>query len=164
MVGKDIFLQHIKENEPIIYKLARLYAADEHELKDMYQETVYQAWKAWPGFKGDARFSTWLYRLCLNTLLAMKRKNKAIPYGDGLVELAGVVTPMSIEQEQVNALYKAIKTLSETDRALITMHLDGFSNPEIAEMVGISDNYVAVKLSRIREQLYQLLNSKGYGY
>jgi RNA polymerase sigma factor (sigma-70 family) len=91
MGDKSVFLQNIKENEAIIYKLARLYAIDGHELKDMYQETLYQAWKSWGSFRGDAKFSTWLYKICLNTLLTHKRKAKSTAYGDDIVIVCNIL-------------------------------------------------------------------------
>lgn len=164
LTDKEDFLQNLSNNEGIIYKLARMYANDPEELKDMYQEVVLQAWKSWPRFKGQSKFSTWLYRICLNTLLTQKRKKNLMTYDSDLEAIAPSVGHSSVENEQVRALYAAIRTLAETDRALISLHLDGFHNPEIAEMTGISPNYVAVKLHRIKEQLEQRLKSPTYGY
>lgn len=158
---KDSFLQLIKKHERIIYKLIHLYANDQAEVEDMYQETLYQAWKSWESYRGDAVFSTWLYRICLNTLLTLQRKQRPkLVFGTEHWE-----PPVSAgENDEVKALYTAIRTLHETDRALISLYLEGFSNKEIATMIGISPNNVAVKLHRIREQLQKTLTSKQYGY
>jgi RNA polymerase sigma-70 factor (ECF subfamily) len=161
---KSVFLRYIKENEAIIYKIAGLYAVDSHDLKDMYQETLYQAWKSWPTFRGDAKFSTWLYRTCLNTILTLRRKKSPAPYNGDLEAIAPAVAAQSTENEQSKALYRAIRALGETDKALISLHLEGFSNQEVAEIMGISTNYVGVKLHRVKEQLYKLLKTKEYGY
>jgi RNA polymerase sigma-70 factor (ECF subfamily) len=75
-VSEQDFLAAVKSNQGIIFKLVGLYAADTEEKKDLYQEVLLQAWKSWPSFRGDAKFSTWLYRICLNTILTQKRKQK----------------------------------------------------------------------------------------
>jgi RNA polymerase sigma factor (sigma-70 family) len=82
----------------------------------------------------------------------------------GIDTVAPAVSPQSIENEHSRALYRAIRTLNETDKALISLHLDGFGNQEIAEITGISPNYVGVKLHRVKDQLYKLLKTKEYGY
>lgn len=156
-MGETQFLEQVRENQGIIYKLVGLYASDAEEKKDLYQEVLLQAWKAWPSFRGDAKFSTWLYRICLNTILTQKRKNNPVEYKDSLEPISPSVQHSSIQQENALSLQKAIRQLAETDRAIISMHLDGYENSEIAEALGISNNHVAVKLHRCKQQLGNLL-------
>jgi RNA polymerase sigma-70 factor (ECF subfamily) len=151
------FLEQVKQNQGIIYKLVGLYASDEEEKKDLYQEVLLQAWKGWPSFRQESKFSTWLYRVCLNTIFTRNRKKQPLDYKDSLEEISPVVQSSSIQQEDAVHLRQAIRKLSETDRALISLHLDGYDNGEIAELLGISNNHVAVKLHRIKEQLSNLL-------
>lgn len=151
------FLQHIQQNQGIIYKLVSLYAVDAEDKKDMYQEVLLQAWKAWPAFRGEAKFSTWLYRICLNTLLTFARKKSKVDYLESLEEVSPVIESRTDEKDAVKRLQKAIRGLAETDRAIISMHLDGYDNGEIAEITGISNNNVAVKLYRIKQQLANFL-------
>lgn len=153
------FLEQVRASQGIIYKLVGLYANDPEEKKDLYQEVLLQAWKAWPSFRGDAKFSTWLYRICLNTLLTHKRKNHPVDYKESLEPLSPTVQHSSIQQENSLSLQKAIRRLSETDRALISLHLDGYDNNEMAGILGISANHVAVKLHRCKQQLTQLLKA-----
>ncbi|MFT3932259.1 MAG: sigma-70 family RNA polymerase sigma factor [Chitinophagaceae bacterium] len=154
------FLALVKENQGIIYKLTSLYANDAEEKKDLYQEILLNAWKGWPSFRGDAKFSTWLYRICLNTLLTKKRKPQILDYKASLEELSPQIQAANTQNENVLSLQKAIRQLAETDRAIVSLHLDGFDNGEIAGIVGISVNHVAVKLHRIKQQLSQLLNKQ----
>ena len=156
-MGETQFLEQVRENQGIIYKLVGLYASDAEEKKDFYQEVLLQAWKAWPSFRGDAKFSTWLYRISLNTILTQKRKNNPVEYKDSLEPISPSVQHSSIQQENALSLQKAIRQLAETDRAIISMHLDGYENSEIAEVLGISNNHVAVKLHRCKQQLANLL-------
>ncbi|MEN9300033.1 MAG: hypothetical protein RLZZ429_2346 [Bacteroidota bacterium] len=151
------FLEAVKNSQGIIYKLVGLYANDAEERKDLYQEILLQAWRSWSSFRGDSKFSTWLYRISLNTILTQKRKSSRIDYMESLEEVDRGTNDVSQKREEVERLRKAIRTLSETDRALISMHLDGYENAEIAEVLGITVNHVAVKLHRCKQQLANLL-------
>lgn len=149
------FLALIRAHQGIIYKLVSLYAADAEEKKDLYQEILLQTWKSWPSFRGEAKFSTWLYRVCLNTILTQRRKVAPV---DRLGEMdEQVATPDGGEESR--QLQWAIRRLEETDRALISMHLDGYDNSEIAAVIGITNNHVAVKLHRIKQQLINFLKT-----
>lgn len=152
------FLEAVKSNQGIIYKLVGLYATDVEERKDLYQEVLLQAWRSWSSFRGEAKFSTWLYRISLNTILTQKRKVNRIDYLDSLEPVSHLVTDHTQhKKEEIDRLRNAIRTLPETDRALISMHLDGYENAEIADVLGITVNHVAVKLHRCKQQLANLL-------
>lgn len=151
------FLEQVRENQGIIYKLVGLYASDAEEKKDLYQEVLLQAWKAWPHFRRDAKFSTWLYRICLNTILTQKRKANLVDYKDSLEAISPSVQHSSIQKEEAAGLQKAIRQLSETDRAIISLYFDGYDNGEISQILGITANHVAVKLHRCKQQLTNLL-------
>lgn len=154
MSEKD-FLTRLKEHQNIIYKLVHLYAVSEEDKKDLYQEIVLQAWKAFPAFRGEAKFSTWLYRLCLNTIFTLQRRPNKMEYTDtARYEEQLTTTSHNDEKER---LYKAIRTLPETERAIISLHLDGYDNKEVGEFLGITANGVGVKLHRAKQQLTSLL-------
>jgi len=157
-VSQTVFLEQVKNNQGIIYKLVGLYAADSEEKKDLYQEILLQAWKAWPSFRGDAKFSTWLYRVSLNTIFTQQRKVSNIEYRESLETVSPSVKNLSEASQDAQRLHKAIRHLAETDRAIISMHLDGYDNAEVADILGISSNHVAVKLHRIKQQLANILN------
>lgn len=149
------FLTHLKEHQNIIYKLVHLYATTEEDKKDLYQEIVLQAWKTYSSFRGEAKFSTWLYRLCLNTIFTIQRKTNKIKYTDTVRDEEYTITT-SDDKER---LYTAIRTLPETERAIISLHLDGYENKEIGELLGITANLVGVKLHRAKQQLTTLLKN-----
>jgi len=154
-VSEKEFLSQLKEHQNIIYKLVHLYANSEEDKKDLYQEIVLQAWKTYEAFRGDAKFSTWLYRLCLNTIFTIQRKTNRIEYTDTIkYEEQYSSTSTSDEAER---LYKAIRTLPETERAVISLHLDGYDNKEVSELIGITANLAGVKLHRIKQHLATLL-------
>jgi RNA polymerase sigma factor (sigma-70 family) len=159
-VSDTQFLEQIRQNQGIMYKLVALYANDAEEKKDLYQEILLQAWKGWPAYRNDAKFSTWLYRICLNTIFTQQRKKRPVDYKESLESFEAIAPTVhngSRQKEDTARLQLAIRQLTETDRAIISMNLDGYENAEIAEMLGISNNHVAVKLHRIKQQLANLL-------
>lgn len=158
-MSEATFLEQVRQNQGIIFKLVGLYANDTEEKKDLYQEVLLQAWKSWPSFRHEAKFSTWLYRICLNTIFTQKRKPQRVDYSTSLETISATVQNSFAQQEDVARLRQAIRKLPETDRAIISMNLDGYENSEVAEMLGISNNHVAVKLHRIKQQLGNLLTA-----
>ena len=149
------FLTQLKEHQNVVYKLVHLYATSEEDKKDMYQEILFQAWKTYPSFRGEAKFSTWLYRLSLNTIFTFQRKTNKIVYTD-TTKYEEQLTFISANDEK-ERLYKAIRTLSETERAIVSLHLDGYDNKEVSELLGITANLVGVRLHRAKQQLTTLL-------
>lgn len=134
-MSQSEFLALLRSNQGIIYKLVGLYAGDQEEKKDLYQEILLQTWKAWPSFRGEAKFSTWLYRLSLNTIFTQQRKVSKIEYVESLETIAPAVKNLSEASQDAERLHKAIRLLAETDRAIISMHLDAYENTEVAEVV-----------------------------
>ena len=153
------FLEQVKQNQGIIYKLVSLYAADAEEKKDLYQEILLQAWKSYNQFRNEAKFSTWLYRVSLNTILTQKRKTQVIDYAESLESFTELYHT-GTAQFQTGSIQQAIRMLPETDRAIISMHLDGYENAEIAATIGISNNHVAVKLHCIKQTLSNILKTE----
>lgn len=158
-MSESQFLENIRENQGIIFKLVGLYANDDEHKKDLSQEIVLQAWKGWSNFRQDAKFSTWLYRICLNTILTQQRKKPIVSYRESLENIAPTVDNLGSQEADAERVRVAVKQLSEVDRAIISMNLDGFDNGEIAVMLGISINNVGVKLHRIKQQLAKLLKN-----
>lgn len=156
------FLEQIKANQGIIFKVVSSYAADPEEKKDLYQEILLQCWKGWPSFRNESKFSTWLYRISLNTVFTSLRKKTKLVYTDEIPDNQEAA-PAVIDQEDSQALHQAIRQLTDVDRALVLLHLDGYNNGEIAQVMGISANSLAVKLHRIRQRLANLLNKEQHG-
>jgi len=153
------YLQKIEEHKGIILKVVNLYADDTEDRKDLYQEIVFQSWSAYNRFEGNAKFSTWLYRISLNVALTFLNKAKK---ASKLKENAwqDIATEPQELSERADFLYRAIKQLTETDRSIIMLHLDGFDNTEISEITGLSKTNTNVKLHRIKQQLTTILNRK----
>lgn len=155
---QQAFTELIQQHRGIIFKVIRLYVNHPEDEKDLYQEILYQAWKSYPRFDGRSKFSTWLYRVSLNTVLTFKRRPAVIDRMDDLEKVGGITEPHE-HQEDTAMLYRAMRDLNEIDRMLITLHLDGYDNEEIAGIAGITKNHVAVKLHRIKETLIKKLKN-----
>ncbi|WP_316821029.1 RNA polymerase sigma factor [Pedobacter gandavensis] len=159
MLPQNEFLKNINEHRGIIYKIINLYVDDEEDRKDLYQEILFQAYKSYGNFKGFSSFSTWLYRISLNvsmTYLSKRDRREKIRESFPVDPVA----PSKELSERADKLYRAIKTLNELDRGIVMLHLEGYGNPEIAEILGISKVNTGVKLHRIKQQLIQILNQK----
>ena len=147
------FLILIEENSGIIHKVTRLYAADMNDEKDLRQEVIYQAWRSFSRFDGRSKFSTWLYKVALNTALTHRRKQKK-SLNSNLEE--------RLQAEGGDArglLIRLIKDLSAIDKLVIMLHLDGYANDEVAEISGLKKNHVAVKIYRIKDLLKDKLKN-----
>lgn len=156
---EQFFIQQLEEHKGIILKIINLYTDDMEDRKDLYQEIVYQSWRSYPKFKGEAKFSTWLYKICLNVALTFTHKNKQhTQLKNARPESSFFEMPEL--SEKAERMYTCIKKLAETDRSIIMLHLDGFDNGAISEMTGLSKNNITVKLHRIKQQLITLLNTQ----
>jgi RNA polymerase sigma-70 factor, ECF subfamily len=153
--SQETFLERINDSRKIIYKVVNLYVDDEEERKDLIQEVILQSYSSFGRFNGDSKFSTWLYRVSLNTVLSYKRKEKRRK------DAEKVFDPFVADESNdlKDNLYKAIKKLEPFNRIIVSLHLDEYSNPEIAEITGLTENHVAVKLHRCKQQITRLLQN-----
>jgi len=161
MHRKKEFIQIIKQNEGIIYKISKVYADDIEDQKDLYQEIVFQLWKSFDSFKGKSKFSTWMYRIALNTsityLNSQKRNSKQVSID---FELPNRVEENDgLMQDRIDILYAHIKELSIIEKGLILLFLEGKSYDEIANITGFTNTNVGTRLTRIKQKLKnQILN------
>ena len=155
MHTKNEFIHYIKANEGIIYKVARLYSDTAEDQKDLYQEIVYQLWKSYKSFKGDAKISTWMYRVALNTAITHFKKEKRNEYQvpiDALL-LNKMEQLDTLMDERIALLYAHIKKLNAIEKGIILLHLEGKTYDEIAAITGFTNTNIGTRLSRIRQQL-----------
>lgn len=155
-MDQSTFPDTIQQHQGILHKLCRLYRDSREDREDLFQEMIYQLWKSYPSFAGNARISTWIYRVALNTALAdFRRKQPRITYTDSLPDIpdnGGQAT--SVQQDQ---LFAALKQLSDAEKAIIALYLEDMSYQEIADIIGIDENYVGVKLNRIKSKIKNIL-------
>ena len=160
-VLEQSFVTQLKENQNIIHKICRLYTSDEDAHKDLFQEITIQLWKAFPKFRGDSKFSTWAYRVALNTAITLYRKStktiKTSEY-DGTRHFIKQEDYNFEEEEQIKLLYQAVQQLSDIEKALVFMYLEDKDYHEISETLGISEVNARVKMNRIKTKLKKILN------
>ncbi|VXB83917.1 RNA polymerase subunit sigma-24 [Flavobacterium sp. 9AF] len=139
-----------------IYRLCYSYSNDNDTAKDLLQESFSKVWTHLDTFQNKSEYSTWIYRIAVNTCLNYLRstKNKRVEFRDALPEMREEEIDV---ETQINHLYIAIKELEEIDRLLISMVLDDISYKEIGTILGISENNVGVKVHRIKKQLKDIL-------
>ena len=161
MPSEKEFIALLNQHQKIVYKVCNLYMDRHSDREDLFQEITLQAWKAYGNFRGDAKFSTWLYRVALNTAITFFRKEKkqpAVYSADILPEVTeDVYDPI---EEQIKAMYAAIGELSKIDKAIVMLYLEDYSYNEIGEMMGITANNVAVKMNRIKTKLKEQTQKK----
>ena len=157
---EQAFVSLISTHQGIIHKVCSMYCNETNARKDLFQEILLQLWRAYDSFRGQSKITTWMYRVALNTAISGYRKQKRRPFQDTLTvaELQIPVEEYDIEwEEKRNYLYKAINQLSEVEKAIIMLYLEGQSYDEIAEIIGITRTHVGVKINRIKKKLKKIL-------
>jgi RNA polymerase sigma-70 factor, ECF subfamily len=160
------FEKHIREHELLIYKVCRIYAYTDADRQDLFQDIVLQLWKAYPKFKSGSRFSTWLYRVAINTAITglRKKKNFITSY-----EPASLPIHMSdddlglMEEERLQQLYKGIDQLSQVEKAIVMLYMEERSYEEMEDILGINQGNLRVKMNRIKDKLRQMTKTIDYG-
>lgn len=150
---KKDFSELIEQHQGIIHKITLVYANHQADREDLFQEICLQLWRAYPKFRGESKFSTWMYRVALNTAISMVRKNQRRPVFETLHGNEKLVEEESNEAEQLKLLYRGIAQLNHIDKAIILLWLEDKSYEEIAEVLGTSKGNIGVKLVRIRKKL-----------
>ncbi len=157
---KQEFISLIRKNEGIIFKITLLYSDSTQSREDLHQEIIYQLWKSYGSFRKDSKFSTWMYRVALNTaiyhLKQKKRTVTTIP-----LEVINQKFPEEIdkvEEERIKMLYESIQLLNLLEKGIILLYLEGKSHIEISSIIGISTSNVGTKISRIKEKLKAQVN------
>ena len=155
------FIEHIKKHIGILYKICNTYFYRNPNKEDYNQEMLVRLWKAYPTFKNQSSFSTWMYRVALNSAIDIVRKISIQPT---FTELS--MNELKIPSHEIHnvsdkkeQLYFAISQLNINEKAIILLYLDDYTYDEIAEIIGISKSNTGVKINRIKKQLIKILNS-----
>lgn len=163
------FLALINGNRPRIVKVCRVYAWSAADREDLYQEILFQFWRALPGLKQDTHANTWLYRIAINISISFVRRR---------VARGGPTVPLDHEQlthhiesrqthddgaeEQLARLYDAITQLNEVEKALVTLFLEDLSYEEMAEVLGFGPSNVGVVLHRAKKKLLNIMKEPAH--
>ena len=152
------FIRMIRENEKVIYKVCSFYVSEQSPMEDLYQETILNLWKSFPKFKHESSFSTWIYRVALNTCISDLRKMSRHKGKVSLFFSEEIAFEPNNMEADVRELYRMIYQLKNLERAIILLWLEEKSYQEIAEITGLSVSNVATKLKRIKEKLKTMSN------
>ncbi|MEM0992163.1 MAG: sigma-70 family RNA polymerase sigma factor [Bacteroidota bacterium] len=159
---QEDFVAVVAQHQAIINNLCRLYYPDVEDQRDTRQDIILQLWKSFASFKGESQWSTWIYRVSLNTILGKIRKQKR--------QIDTTTTKLPNDQaahlpigadDDIQLLRTIIDGLEEADKAVVILHLEGYKNKEIATLLNISASNVSTRLHRIKTKLkhqYQKLN------
>lgn len=155
------FIHKIEKHKGIIFKISKMYMSEKDDRDDLFQEITFQLWKAYPNFRGESEFSTWLYRIALNTAIIFLRNQKRRSFIGNEDFSSHAVAQEDYDddkEERMAEMYKAIHLLNPIDKAFIFYYLEDFSGKQIAEQMGISEGNVRVKMNRAKNKLKDILN------
>lgn len=155
------FVTQLEENQNIVHKICRLYTNDSDSHKDLFQEITIQLWRAFPKFRGDSKFSTWMYRVALNTAITLYRKSKRMVKTQDFEDVSFKISAQDYDEtieEQLKLMYRAVKDLNDIDKALVFLYLEDKSYKEISDLLGITEVNSRVKMNRIKGKLRTALN------
>ncbi|MBN2634795.1 MAG: sigma-70 family RNA polymerase sigma factor [Prolixibacteraceae bacterium] len=156
------FLQLIKDNQGIIHKVCNIYCDDQEDRNDLFQEIVAQLWKSFPSFRQESKVTTWMYRVALNTAITSFKKQKRRPDQNRLTFENFQLKDENYDhetEEHIKLLHRAVAQLSGVEKSIIILYLEEKKYEEIAEITGITQNYVRVKMNRIKKKLKEIMET-----
>ncbi|REE79723.1 RNA polymerase sigma-70 factor (ECF subfamily) [Lutibacter oceani] len=160
----EIFEQLLENNKEKIYRICKIYAVTPLEPQDLFQEVIFAIWKSISSFKGNSSIDTWIYRITLNVCLRSKQKLEKKNFKTvrlESVQFVPVDMPLDrTQQAKQKALTSCISSLNETDKSIIILYLEELRYKEIAEITGMTENYIAVKMKRIKKTLLNCITYK----
>ena len=157
------FLQIIKRNQGIIHKVCNIYCDDQDDRNDLFQEIVAQLWKSFPSFREESKFSTWMYRVALNTAITTFKKTKRRPDQNRLTYENFQLKDENYDTEtedEIKNLHRAVAQLTGVEKSIVLLFLENKKYEEIAEITGITQNYVRVKMNRIKKKLKKFMETE----
>lgn len=155
------FVNQLQENQNIVHKICRLYTNNGDAHNDLFQEITIQLWKAYPKFRGDSKFSTWMYRVALNTAITLYRKSKRSIITQDYENVSFKISAEDYDdevEEQLKLMYSAVRNLNDIDKALVFLYLEDKNYKEISQTLGITEVNARVKMNRIKDKLRIILN------
>lgn len=155
-MAKEIaFAELIRKHQGLLIKVTSIYTDNKADQEDLFQEVVYQLWKSFDSFRNEAKISTWMYRVAMNTAITQLKKRKRspdeVPISDAILSRSD--NKDDNYEERLRFLYKQIERLNVLEKGLMLLLLEGRSYKEIAEITGLSDSNVGTRISRIKKKL-----------
>lgn len=161
------FLKLVNQHKGILYKASRIYADSLEDREDLQQEILIQLWKSYQTFKGNSVFSTWMYRVAINTAITYLKKEKQRTSNQTDVPHHFEVQNEDYnpaKDKQLEVFYSAVQELKALEKAIIFYFMEGMSHKEIGENLGLSEVNARVKLNRTKEKIQQIIKKSGYEF
>jgi RNA polymerase sigma-70 factor, ECF subfamily len=165
-LSQDEFVALVNQHRGMLYKVCNMYCFTDHDKQDLFQEIIIQLWGAYSRFRGESKFSTWLYRIALNTAISDLRKQKNYIKSVEPDQLPTEIQDIQYnkdKEEKLQQLYTAINHLTEIERAIVMLYLEDKSYDEMEDILGINQNNLRVKMNRIKDKLRKLTKSVEHG-
>src|SRR6476660_9848980 len=124
---QEEFVRQVQANQGILQKICRLYGQTQPDREDLFQEIVVQLWRALPKFQGQSKFSTWMYRVALNTAISdFRKKRRRLPVSETELDSLEIKSEIGEvnNEERLNTMYVAISRLPEIDKAMVMLYLE----------------------------------------
>lgn len=157
-----LFDRLVNENKDRIYRICYSFLNNKEDIADLYQEILIGIWKSLSRFRHESSWSTYIYRIAVNT--AIKFKSKTVNKPEMLMKSGLSELPDSEEKEEIHQIesrleqmHRCIKMLKDSDRLLITLVLEDLSYKEIAKILDSNTNLVGVKINRIKKRISKLM-------
>ncbi|KEO75213.1 RNA polymerase sigma factor [Anditalea andensis] len=151
-IQKQNFIRIINANQGIVKSLCKAYYVSYEDQKDAFQDIILQLWKSFDTFRGESEFSTWIYRVSLNTLLSKVRKERTRIITEPL-SIPAMTSPVALADDDRELLIIVIRYLKDLDKAIVILYLEGYQNKEISQMLKISPSNVSTRLNRVKNEL-----------
>lgn len=158
------FLALVDNHKGILHKVGRIYMDTAEDREDLHQEIIIQLWKSYGNFKGESEFSSWMYRVAVNTAITYfkKEKRRSDTFAYEIVKEPVSEPYDARKEEQLALFYKAVQQLTAVEKAVILYFMEGLSHKEIGSQLGITEVNARVKLNRTKEKLQDIIKKSGY--
>ncbi len=160
---ETIFLSALEQNREKLFRICSIYSEDKEDAKDLFQDVLVNTWRSMSTFNGNSSIDTWMFRLTLNVCLRFKSKhtknqNRVIRLDSMTISDFGLEEKSEEENEKLITLRKCVKKLNDGDKAIVAFYLEGLAYREISNILGLSENHIAVKVKRIKSKLFNCIN------
>lgn len=166
-LNETTFLKLVNQHKGILYKASRIYADSVEDREDLQQEILIQLWKSYQNFKGNSEFSTWMYRVAINTAITFlkKEKQRSNNHTDAPSHFEVQQEDYNLAKDrQLEIFYSAVQELNSLEKAVIFYFMEGMSHKEIGNNLGLSEDNARVKLNRTKDKIQQIIKKSGYEF
>ena len=160
---ENTFLTALEKNQQKLLRICSVYANDDEDKKDLFQESLTNIWQSMPAFESKSSLSTWMFRITLNVCLRLqskiaKKQDRFKSMDSNTIGNMRAEEKSNEQNQQLINLRNCIKKSNEADKAVITLYLEELPYKEISNISGLTENTVAVKVKRIKEKLFNCIN------